>query len=57
MDFSTVKWMDLFLAAKERKKDLESKPKSHPLNITEQYYDCIVQDSNHLLNGSVSNIS
>ena len=46
-----------FLKLLERKRDLESGPKSDPPNITEQYFDCIVRNSNHLLNGSISNIS
>ena len=46
-----------FLKLLERKRDLESRPKSDPLNITGQYFDCIVRNSNHLLNGSISNIS
>ena len=33
--------MLMFLKLLERKRDLESRPKSHPLNITEQYFDCI----------------
>ena len=36
---------------------LESGLNSHLLNITGQYFDCIVRNSNRLLNGSVSNIS
>ena len=82
MDFSTVKWMDLFLAAVNdcvpkieiksansapwidaevlkavrRKRDLESGLKGHHLHITGQYSDCIVRNSNHLLNENVSNI-
>ena len=46
-----------FLKLLERKRDLESGPKSDPPNITEQYFDCIVRNSNHLLNGIISNIS
>ena len=79
MDFSSVKWMDLFLAAVNdcvpkieiksansapwidgevlkavRKKErLRNGPRSHPLNITGQYFDCIMRNSNHLLNGNV----
>ena len=46
-----------FLILLERKRDLESGTKGDPLNITGQYFDCIVRNSNHLLNGSIGDIS
>ena len=46
-----------FLKLLERKRDLESGPKSDPPNITGQCFYFIVRNSNHLLNVSISNSS
>ena len=46
-----------FLKQLERKRDLESWPKSDPPNITGQCFYFIERNSNHLLNVSISNIS
>lgn len=54
---NSAPWIDAEVLKAVRKRDLESELKGHLLNITGQYFDCIVRNSNHLLNGSVSNAS
>lgn len=50
---NSAPWIDAEVLKAVRKRDLEGELKGH-LNITGQYFDCIVWNSDHLLNESVS---